>query len=116
MRLRSDICACLTLPSGARYPGACSLDSEMYCRKTLVKGSDGDQREGLTSEETHAPGASRRFRRAGRGGLGRLRSYALCEGKDVLCDLTLTMTDNERHPALHGQHKCSPVGNDGVRD
>src|SRR5439155_2787296 len=77
MRLRSDICACLTLPSGARYPGACSLDSEMYCRKTYVKGSDGDQREELTSEETHAPGAGRRLRGASRGSLRRLGRDAL---------------------------------------
>src|SRR2546423_2329271 len=112
MRLRSDICACLTLPSGARYPGACSLDSEMYCRKTLVKGSDGDQREGLTSEETHAPGAGRRLRRTGRCGLGRLGRDALRKGKDVLCDLTLTMTDNEWHPAVDGQYQSPPVGND----
>src|SRR5437667_4068211 len=116
MRLRSDICACLTLPSGARYPGACSLDSEMYCRKTYVKGSDGDQREELTSEETHAPGAGRRLRGASRGSLGRLGRDALRKGKDVLCDLTLTMTDNEWHPAIHSQYQCSPVGNDRVWD
>ena len=77
MRLRSDICACLTLPSGARYPGACSLDSEMYDPKTLVKGSDGDQREdGLTSEEAHTPGAGCSFGRAGRRAVGRLSRYA----------------------------------------
>src|SRR2546430_7958157 len=116
MRLRSDICACLTLPSGARYPGACSLDSEMYCRKTLVKGSDGDQRGGLASEETHTPGAGRRLRRAGRCGLGRLGRNALRERKDVLCDLTLTMTDNEWHPAVDGQYESPPVGNDRVGD
>src|SRR6266550_5817873 len=71
---------------------------------------------GLASEETHAPGAGRRLRRAGRCGLGRLGRDALRKGKDVLCDLTLTMTDNEWHPAIHGQYQCSPVGNDRVWD
>src|SRR5712691_7773255 len=102
MRLSSDICACLTLPSGARYPGACSLDSEMYCRKTLVKGSDGDQREGLASEETHAPAAGGSLRGAGRRGLGRLGGDPLRKGKYVLCDLTLTVADNEWHAPVYG--------------
>src|SRR5207302_2017924 len=53
---------------------------------------------------------------AGRGGLGRLGRDALRERKYVLCDLTLTMTDNEWHPAVDGQYQSPPVGNDRVRD
>src|SRR5688572_13857263 len=100
MRLRSDICACLTLPSGARYPGACSLDSEMYGRKTLVKGSDEDQ--ALASEETHAPAAGGGLRGAGCRGLRGLGRDALRQCEDVFCDLTLTMADDERHAAVNG--------------
>src|SRR5438093_12861067 len=103
MRLRSDICACLTLPSGARYPGACSLDSEMYCRKTYVKGSEGDQREELTSEETHSPCAGRRLRGASRSSLSRLGRDGVCKGEHVLCDQTLTVSEEDCQSADHEQ-------------
>src|SRR5437660_424450 len=44
------------------------------------------------------------------------RAGALGEGKDVFCDLTLTVADDEGDTAVHCQYQCSPVGNDRVRD
>src|SRR5438132_10037907 len=114
MRLRSDICACLTLPSGARLsrhllPRQRNVGPENAC-KGVRRGS------ALACEETHTPGTGGGLRGAGRCGLGRLRSYALGEGKDVFCDLTLTMADDKGDAAVNGEYQCSTVGNDGVRD
>src|SRR5207237_8565531 len=65
---------------------------------------------------THTPSAGRGLRGTGRRGFGGLGADALSQGKDVLCDLTLTVADDEGDSAVHGQYECSPVGNDGVRD
>src|SRR5207244_6501839 len=70
----------------------------------------------LACEETHTPGTGRGLRGTGRRGFGSVGADALSQGKDVLCDLTLTVADDEGDSAVHGQYQCSPVGNDGVGD
>src|SRR5256712_7905621 len=116
MRLRSDMCGCLTLPFAARYPGACSLAAGVYGRETYVwgfrRGSAGD---GLASEEAHTARAGRRLG-PGSGGLGRARRQTLGEGEDVLRDLAFAVTDNEWNPAVHRQYQSAAVRDDGVRD